>query len=48
MFRESVAQNPIIPVSPGTKKAQNSPALGWPGSKAEGRASIGPNPPALL
>ena len=47
MLSESVAQKPIMPVRPGTKKAQNCPAFGWPGAKAEGWASMGPKPPAF-
>ncbi len=46
MFSESVAQKPIIPVRAGKKNDQNWPALGWPGSNAEGCDSIGPKPPA--
>src|ERR1035437_10109655 len=46
MFSDRVAQNPTMPVRAGKKKAQNWPLLAWPGSKAEGWESIGPNPPA--
>src|ERR1043166_2169097 len=47
MLSDSVAQNPIIPVSAGKNAFQNCPALGCPGSNAEGCESIGPKPPAL-
>ena len=46
MFSESVAQKPIMPVSAGTKTAQNCPAFGCPASKADGCERIGPKPPA--
>src|SRR5688572_20123722 len=42
MFRASVAQNPTMAVSDGTKKAMNSAV----DLKRLGRARIGPSPPA--
>src|SRR5689334_9182445 len=47
MFSDSVAQKPTMPVSAPTKNGQNVPALAPFGPKADGWASIGPNPPAL-
>jgi hypothetical protein len=47
MLSESVAQKPIMPVSEGKKMDQNWPALGWPGSNADGCERIGPKPPAF-
>src|SRR5580692_11609543 len=44
IFRESVAQNPTIPVRPGTKKAQKA-AGEW---NWEGRCNTGPRPPCTL
>ena len=40
MLSESVAQNPIMPVSAGTKKVKNCPAFGWPAAKAEGSCGV--------
>src|SRR5262245_38457259 len=42
MFKESVAQNPIIAVSEGMNTPQNSPTV----LNFDGLSSIGPNPPA--
>src|ERR1017187_9304468 len=46
MLSDSVAQYPIIPINAGKNTAQNIPALGPPGTNADGCESIGPNPPA--
>src|SRR5262245_14983254 len=48
MLRASVAQKPILAVSAGKKKVQNCPSFGPPTSNCDGRASIGPRPPAAL
>src|SRR4051794_15267525 len=44
MFNATVAQNPTIPVSDGTKKRMNSAVV----LNLLGVLSTGPNPPALL